>query len=528
MHRLQELVRLHRKGFRTRQVARLLKMSPNTERKYRDILKKEKLLKGPETELPEMSVLREAVRKHDAQAAAYTVSSIEKWREQIKACVDDGATPTAIYDKLRQEEAKFEGSLSAVKRFCARLKKEAGIQENEVAIPVLTEPGDVAQVDFGSIGKRLDPQTQTMRKAYVFVMVLGHSRHQFARIVFDQKIETWIALHVEAFEHFGGVPKTLVPDNLKSAVISAAFGQREDAVLNKSYRELARHYGFIVDPTPPRSPEKKGKVESGVKYVKQNFLAPRQEVLCVDELNTQLDRWVQDIAGKRTHGTTGKKPLEVFEQIEGPVLSSLPKAPWKTIVWSRPKVQQDSHVLVNKARYSVPWRLIGKRLLVRQQGESIEIYWEDTRVATHTVVSPGKYATVDAHLPPTRHPYRKRTRAYWDERAAAMGEDVARYIDEVFGSDDVLSQLSKVQKIVLFLEGFPIERATAACQRASFYGSYSYQAIKRILTKALDQEPLPLVSPPSSQTQTQPQPPRFARGIQVLLDLPTEKQHEPH
>ena len=103
-------------------------------------------------------------------------------------------------------------------------------------------------------------------------MVLGYSRHMVARLVFDQSSETWQRLHIEAFAELGGVVETVVPDNLKAAVIRASFGvDPEPDDLNRSYREIARHYGFKVNPTPPRDPGEKGKVESGVKYVKGNF-----------------------------------------------------------------------------------------------------------------------------------------------------------------------------------------------------------------------------------------------------------------
>ena len=93
-----------------------------------------------------------------------------------------------------------------------------------------------------------------IRKAWLFVIVLGYSRKMVARLVFDQKIDTWLECHVQAFKELGGVPRVLVPDNLKAAVIRAAFGVDDEVVLNRSYRELARHYGTMIDPTPPRSP----------------------------------------------------------------------------------------------------------------------------------------------------------------------------------------------------------------------------------------------------------------------------------
>ena len=209
------------------------------------------------------------------------------------------------------------------------------------------------------MGKLYDPATRVLRRAYVFVMVLGYSRHMFAQIVFDQSTETWVRLHIEAFEYFGGVPAVLVPDNLKAAVIRAAFAIDDKSVLNRSYRELARHYGFKIDPTPPYTPEHKGKVESAVKYVKENFMRARDE-LDVGVLRPQLGEWLVEIAGKRTHGTTREAPIRRFEAVERAALLPLPRTPHELAVWHTAKVHTDTHVVFQKAMYSVSWRFIGK------------------------------------------------------------------------------------------------------------------------------------------------------------------------
>ena len=298
MHRLQELVRLHRMGTGCRAAARLLGMSPNTERVYREALLAAGLWDGPAELLPALDELRRAV---EAQCPAKAVpaqqrSSIEAYRALIEPLALKGVGPQAIHDRLRQEHAPFEGSISAVKRLCLAIKRERGVRAEDVAIPLQTEPGQEAQVDFGHVGHLYDPAEGRLRKAYVFVMVLSYSRHQFARVCFDQKVETWLRLHIEAFEHFRGVPAVVVPDNLKSAVVRAAFSPSDSTTLNRSYRELARHYKFKIAPTPPRSPEKKGKVESGVKYVKNNFFAARPDqrdtdVLVASASHTSLRRW---------------------------------------------------------------------------------------------------------------------------------------------------------------------------------------------------------------------------------------------
>lgn len=525
MHRLQELVRLFRLGCGAKEIARLLKMSPNTERKYREALKEAKILEGDAEELPDLEVLQMAINAAmPPKPPPQYVSTVEKWAEKIEKMVEARATPTAIYDRLRLEEENFKGSLSAIKRICGRFKRAKGVQPEDVAIPVETDPGQVAQVDFGHVGKLYDPEEHRIRKAWVFVMVLGHSRHMFARIVFDQKVETWIRLHIEAFAHFGGVVEVVVPDNLKAAVVRAAFGVSGVTTLNRSYREFARHYRFMVDPTPARSPNKKGKVESGVKYVKNNFFRSRKDILDAGEMQRQLDLWVIEIAGRRNHGTTQQHPLEVFEQVERSALKALPDKPYQVVIWREPKVHQDTHVLFEKGLYSVPWKLIGQKVLARGTPSSVLIYADNVRVATHDRVAPGVRSTKEEHLPPHRRDLRHRSRPYWEQRADAMGPEVGQHIRDVFDSDDVLYQLRKVQQIVTCLEQYPQSRARAACTRASFFANYTYGGIKRILIRALDQQPLPVVQLERGRLEN----PRFVREIQELLPLRMEETDAPN
>lgn len=519
MDRLQDLVRLHRMGTGDREVARLLSMSPNTERQYRRALLAAGLLEGSVDELPELDVLKRAVEAQLPQKVALQqVSTLQQWMDAIVGLQGKGLGPRAIYDRLLLEDEAFRQerpSLSAVKRVCARLRKARGVVEQDVAIPVETKPGEVAQVDFGAIGKLFDPVERVMRKAYVFVMVLGHSRHMVARIVFDQKVATWLWLHVEAFEELGGVPEVVVPDNLKSAVIRAAFGVGGATALNRSYRELARHYGFKVDPAPIYQPKKKGKVEAGVKYVKGNFFRGRDEV-DVAELKPKLARWVREVAGVRVHGTTGRRPLDVFEAEEQRALLPLPAKRYQLVIWKKALVHRDSHVEYERRLYSVPWRLIGSTVWLQVTNESLLVFANDERVATHSRRGTDLRSTNDEHLPEHRAPLRHRSRAWWEERAARIGPETASYVKEIFDSDDVLSQLRPVQAIVMHLERHPVERAENASRRARHFGSYDYRALKNILTRGLDYEPLPAAA--AAVTSSPQESFRFARSAAELLN----------
>jgi len=516
MHRLQELVRLHRMGTGKREVARLLGMSPNTERQYREALRSVGLLDGALSEIPELAPLQAAVRQVlPPKRPAQQISSIDAWTETIETMVKRGAQPQAIYDCLRLEHAGFDGSLSAVKRLVIRLNAARPVDPKDVAIPVLSAAGEIAQVDFGYVGRLYDAGAGVLRRAWAFVMVLAYSRHLFARVVFDQRTDTWLALHAEAFAALAGVVETVVPDNLKAAVVRAAFGLGDAPALNRSYCELARHYGFKVDPTPPRAPEKKGRVESGVKYVKRNFFQPRDFTNADrDEVNRELDRWVTEIAGQRRHGTTGRRPLEVFRAEEQPALRPLPANPYEPVEWKQARVHPDGQIVFGRRLYPVPWRLIGKTVWVRATPPTVAIYADEQRVATHQRNVPVPPEVLDQYLPPERVPLRYRSRRYWLERADRLGPEVGGYIREIFAAEDVLSHLRTVQAIVTHLEPFPPERARAACERARVFGNYTYRGVRDILRQGLDREPpLPLSSPAAGERPR----PRYARSVQELV-----------
>jgi transposase len=493
MHRIQELVRLHRLGQRQRSIAKQLRMGRETIRSYQVKLREAGLLEGPADELPESAVLKEAIGAGPSEQAQVP-SSVEQWKPKIAKLRNKGCGPTAIHDYLRLQEPEYSGSLSAIKRMCRRLKAEAGPKEEDVAIRVETAPGEIAQVDFGYAGQRYDPEQRVLRRCWVFVMTLGFSRDVFCDLVFDQKTRTWLDLHVQAFEYFGGVPSVLIPDNLKSAVIRASFGIDGDPVLNRSYRELARYYGFRIDPTPPRAPEKKGKVESSVKYVRRNFL-DTWDTVDINEDRRQLQRWVVEIAGQRKHGTTGRRPRELFEEVEAQELAALPATRWDPVVWKRVKIHRDSHVQVDGAFYSAPWKLIGQELWAQCTSHSVALWNNNDHLHTHGRVGRGRRQTVDEHLPEHRRDLRHRSRSYWIEKAERVGPEVANLAREIFAADDVLLQLRRVQAVVRYLEAFPPERARRAAARALRYGCLNYRAIKNILRKGLDLEPLPEETP---------------------------------
>lgn len=526
MHRLQELVRLYREGVAARQRCRLLRMSPKTELKYRQALMSAGLLEGGPSDLPSMDELRAAVSEAHPEPVMVSESTTDAWLPQIREHLARGVAPRAIWDKLRREEQDFNASYDAMKRTCRRLRKEQGIEPEAVVIAVETEPGEVAQVDFGYVGRLFDPSTGMVRKAWVFVLTLGHSRLMYAHLVFDQSTATWVRLHRMAFDYLGAVPRVVVPDNLKAAVIRAAFGaaDRHEVSLNRTYREVARHYGFKIDPTPVRAPEKKGKVESAVRYVKRNWW-PTCDAEEIGDANADLERWLQVTANRRRHGTTGLVPLEVYENAERDRMRRLPTQRFDPVVWKVATVHPDSHVEFERRLYSVPWRLIGAKVWIRATDNSVEVYADDTRVATHDRRGIERRSTNELHLPEGRRDLRHRSESYWLERAERIGPAVLTYVRAVLESDPELSRIRDVQAIVTHLESYPPQRAHAAAVRAHAFDNMSFAGLRRILREGLDMQPLPTFVAPAHGRLTEP---RFARSATELLANLKEHDHEPN
>lgn len=493
MHRLQELVRLHRLKTSAREICRLLGMGRTTEWYYRQALDKAGLLAGDPGDLPALEVIKGAAKRPATKPIAeQELSTVEPWRALIEPMVKRGARPRAIRDLLRISHPEFTCSESAVKRFVARMRREVGIKPTDVVIPVETGPGEVAQVDFGYVGRIYDAAAGVRRKTWAFVMTLGFSRRTFVHFVHDQRIQTWLRCHVLAFEHFGGVPAVVVPDNLKAAVVRCAFVVDGNHTLNRSYLELARYYGFLVDPTPPRSPEKKGKVEAAVKYVKSSFVSVRDlDALDIEGVQQELKVWLDQVADRRTHGTTGERPIDLFEREERQAMKALPPIRFEIVVWKQAKVHPDSHVVYERRLYSVPFRFIGQTVEIRAKGNAIAIFADDERVATHSTTDKGGRSTIESHLPAERAPWRHRSHSFWQTRALSLGEDVGKLVETIVAGEVGLSKLRAVQSIVSHLEPFPAERRNAACRRALEYGNLTFQGIKQILLKGLDRLPLP-------------------------------------
>lgn len=471
---VHELVRLKRAKAGNAKIGRLLELSQPTVRKYVEWAGREGFLAG---EMPDREQIQARLDATMPEGRGpQQVSSLAGHEDEIRDLLRRKVELRAIQHRL-EERHGGPVSYEALRRLARKLEP----RQPETFVRVETGPGEEAQVDFGYAGLRLDPATGKPRRCWVFVMTLCYSRHMYARLVWDQRVETWIDCHVKAFEHFGGVPERIVLDNLKAAILKAC---REDPLVQLAYRELAAHYGFLVDPNPPAMPHLKGKVESGVHYVVRNFLAGRDEEP-FDDLSAKLSEWLFTTAGMRRHGTTREAPLMRFEQVEAEALGRLPAEAYDTAAWKKGKLHRDCYLSFEGAWYSAPCAYVGQLLWIRGGLRCVRIYNPNYElVAAHDRAVPGERRTVVAHMPPEKVAGMTLNREEARQRAEAVGPAASRIVQRLLENRPV-DKRRVADRLLRLAEHYGDEALEKACQLAEEYGENDYLQVKAILKGGL-------------------------------------------
>ena len=340
------------------------------------------------------------------------------FEETIRKKLDSGLSAQRIWQDLVTEEG-FSGSYCSVKRFVRRLGEGTVLPFRRMEC----KPGQEAQVDFGT-GAWIVDEDGKKKRCHVLRIVLSHSRKGYSEVVERQTTENFIRVLENAFHSFGGVPKVLVIDNLKAAVKSPDWFDPE---LNPKIVEFARHYGFVFMPTRPYTPRHKGKVESGIKYVKNNALKGRH-FASLAEHNEFLARWERQVADTRIHGTTRQQVGRHFKEVEQPALLPLREERFPFYHEGRRKVNRDGHIEVDRAYYSVPPEYLGYEVWVRWDSRLVRIYNDRLKqIAVHARALPGKFHTDRKHLGDAKISSIERGVEYMLEKAGRIGEDAGKW-----------------------------------------------------------------------------------------------------
>jgi len=478
MHQYRQVLNRMRLGDGNRAIARAGLMGRRKLRAVREVAEQAGWL-DPSRPLPEDPELATQLSRRAEKPSA--VSLVEPFREEVIGWWREGIQGTTIYAALVRKHG-FQGSYSSVRRFLSATQ----IADPQATTILEFAPGEAAQLDFGKGPDVPDPRTGEVVSTWFFVMTLAWSRHAYAEFVTDQTVATWLGCHRRAFEWFNGCPERLIIDNPKCAVTRACY---HDPAVQRAYADCAEGYGFKLDPLPPREPKKKGRVESGVKFIKRAFIPLRTFRDLVDA-NRQLHDWLLGEAGNRIHGTTREQPLSQFANTEQHLLRRLPDRPPELAVWAKVKVHGNAHVQFEKCLYSVPFQLIRQLLWLRATETTVQVFREHELVATHPrLYRPGSRHTVDDHLPPDALAYKLQDPQWCLRQASDIGPACQMLIEALF-NHRVLENLRAAQGVIGLGKRFGPDRLEAACQRALAFDSAKYRTVKTILHKGIDQQPL--------------------------------------
>jgi transposase len=356
------------------------------------------------------------------EAAQRNLSLCAAWKAEIEAGLEQGLTAKRIHQDLAHDRG-FAGSYQSVKRFVRKLEEEAPVPYRRMNFA----PGEQVQVDFGT-GHWIVTEDGKQRRVHVFRAVLCHSRKGYSEATYDQKTETFLRCLENAYRHFGGVPITTAPDNLKAAVLHPDW---YDPELNPKAACFAKHYDSVLLPTKPRTPRHKGRVENGVGFTKEALRG--RSFASLTALNAWLLEWETSVADNRIHGTTRRHVGRHFLEVEKPALKPLPAMLFPSFTEGRRSVHLDGHVEFEKAYYSVPPEYTRREVWVRGESKLIRIFsLKMEPVAVHPRVEPGLAHTENEHIHPLKRRLADHGTAYLLERCRNIGPAAGAWAEAVY------------------------------------------------------------------------------------------------
>lgn len=428
-------------------------------------------------------------------------SILDEHKEYINIQAQKGLSAMRIYQDLKALENGYTGGYDTVKKYVASIR----ISQPKAYMVMHSLPGEEAQVDFGYIGT-IKLKNGKYKKAWIFIMELSYSRYMYVRIVFDQCVATFIDCHRKAFKYFGGVPKIVKVDNLKSAILEADF---YEPTIQRNYAAFATHYGFMPEPCRVYTPTDKGKVESNVKYVKNNCFKGR-DFADIEEAETFLNNWLSNIANVRVHGTTKKIPSEVFNSVEKCELLSLPVNEYIISEVSKSTVQANCHVSYKGNYYSVPYMYIGDTVDLLISNSILKIFHKEKEIATHPLekVEKGKHITNKNHYPEHKNITSESIKSIYREEMKQIGEHAEKFFEKFMMNAGNKYNYRAITGILSLRKKYPDKVINDACHRAYTYNALRYKIVKSICEKGITNLPIT-----TNESYVNPSETKIARAL---------------
>lgn len=418
-----------------------------------------------------------------SHSSAGRPSQCEAFRDVIQAKLEQQLSAQRIWQDIAADHG-FTGKYDSVKRFVRRLMQRRPLPFRRMEVL----PGEEAQVDFGTGAWVLRPDGKR-RKTHVFRIVLSYSRKAYSESTFTQTTDDFLRTLENAFYAFGGVPKTLVIDNLKAAV---AHPDWFDPELTPKVQSFCQHYGTVILPTKPYMPRHKGKVESGVKYVQANALKGRK-FPSNEAQNQFLADWETNVADTRIHGTTKRQVKKLFEE-ERSSLLPLRLERFDSFHEAQRKVSRDGHIEVAKAYYSAPPEYLGRTVWVRWDSRLVRIFnHRFEQVAMHVRHEPGRFSTLAEHVAPEKINRIERGAAYLLDKIGWIGPQSEQWAEAMLHARGI-EGTRVLQGLLSLTKKHTAESLEKACEIALSHNAYRLRTIRKLLAhNAEKQQALPFL-----------------------------------
>jgi len=483
---LKQIIRLRLDGISNREIGKTLNISRNTINDYVKLFDAcdstyEALLDLKESELEELFSTKTTINNDRYNQLMQFFVQVNKAKHH------PGFTFLYHYNEYKEAADKPYSYTQFMEHYNRRYNRLKGSMKLE------HKAGNEMMIDYA--GKHLyitDKETGELIAVEVFVAILPFSNYTYVEACSSQKREDLLSCIANALSFYGGVPKAIVTDNLKSAVSRAS---KYEPTINKSLKDFAHHYSCVINPTRTYSPQDKALVENAVNLTYQRIYHPLRNMtfFSLTELNTQikllLDQY-NDVLFQRKESSR----KELFQSIERSCLKSLPSVKYEMKEYRRAKVQNIGYVYFSpdKNYYSVPYRYIGKQIQIHSTQNWIEVYFNTTRIATHKRnTDKGIYTTNKDHLSSTHQAYQNWSPEYFKTLAKKHGESVMMLIDTMIHQHDYPETAYKrAMGIIQLHREYGSDRLNNACQRALYANAISYKNVKNILKNNLDKDHL--------------------------------------
>jgi transposase len=443
---------------------------------------------NPQKPPPDEAAVREAWVSTTACGTKHQLDCI---REDLLRWHKEGISFVVMH---RLATERVSCSESTIRRYVQRLCPP----EPQPVVARTFIPGDCMDVDFGLLGLVEDERTESIRKAWVFSARLRYSRKAYRAIVFSQSQEVFFACHIEAFEWFGGVPATVVLDNVKAGILKASW---DDPLATRAYHGLAEHYGFAISACRPYTPEHKGGVENDMRYIKRSFwpeIRIREEkkghtIPRFSRVIEYLSTWNDQVSEPRDVGKVGRTVQELFSE-EIHHLKPLPSSRWEPEHWAFAKVQSDWQIQFDKAFYSVPYRFIGKTVLLKATHTTVRIFLESDEIAVHARANHHwQHQVVADHGPPKAAEYLATSTKGLILAAEAIGPATGRFAQAIL-ADRAVDGIRPLRALVHLQYRYSCTLIEQYAQKLLAHDIVSYTSLKNELKCAVEHAGTPAPS----------------------------------